>query len=196
MRTGAFLFAIEIRSVFFRIEQDKQPDHAHITEQQRRHERRTAQKALADKRAFGYQVGLDVVHLLLLLAFFVMTTIIAARQVLFTGEITLNKIVGAICIFFLLGLIWATMYLLLLEWDPATFNNIQHVSWHDSFPKVVYFSFVTMTTLGYGDISPALPLARFLAYLEAVMGLFYIAVMVASLVGVRVASHPLSHKKE
>lgn len=134
------------------------------------------------------QVGLDYVHLLLMLAFFIMTVIIAGRQVLLTGAITGNKMVGAICIFFLLGLIWAMLYLLLLEWDPASFNNIEYGSWHDNISAIVYFSFVTMTTLGYGEITPALPLARFLAYLEAIMGLFYIAIMVASLVGVRVAS--------
>jgi len=139
------------------------------------------------------RVGLDTLHLLLMLGFFVMTTVIAARQVLFTGEITTNKIVGAICIFFLLGLIWAMMYLLLLEWHPDTFNNVEYGAWHENFSKIVYYSFVTLTTLGYGEITPALPLARFLAYLEAIMGLFYIAVMVSSLVGVRIASHPASH---
>jgi hypothetical protein len=140
--------------------------------------------------------GLDTVQLLLMLGFFVMTTMIAARQVLFTGEITGNKIVGTICIFLLLGLIWALLYLLLLELDPATFNNMEYGSWQDNFSKIVYFSFVTMTTLGYGEITPALPLARFLAYLEAIMGLFYIAIMVASLVGVRIASLSVSPPRD
>lgn len=125
-----------------------------------------------------------------------MTTVIAARQVLLTGEITGNKIVGAICIFFLLGLIWTTLYLLLLELDPASFNNVNEARWHENFPKMVYFSFVTLTTLGYGDVTPALPIVQFLAYLEAVMGLFYIAVMVASLVGIRITSHSMSQADE
>ena len=131
---------------------------------------------------------LDVMYLLLMLGFFLFTTVIAARQVLFTGEITGNKIVGAVCIFILLGLIWAMMYLLLLELDPNTLNNVADDKWYNNFAFVVYFSFVTLTTLGYGDISPALPIARFLAYSEAMMGQFYIAVMVASLVGVRIAN--------
>jgi hypothetical protein len=53
--------------------------------------------------------------------------------------------------------------------------------------KAVYYSFVTMTTLGFGDISPLQPLARYLTYLEAVTGQFYIAILVASLIGVRLA---------
>ncbi len=145
---------------------------------------------------FFQWAGLDVVYLVLILGFFIMTTVLAARQVLLTGEITGNKIIGAICIFLLLGLIWATLYLLLLEIDPATFNNISDASWQDNFSKIVYFSFVTMTTLGYGEITPALPLARFLAYLEAIMGLFYIAIMVASLVGVRIASLPAGQPRD
>lgn len=137
---------------------------------------------------FFDQSGLDVVYLFLLLVFFVMTAIIAGKQVILSGEITGNKIIGSICIFLLLGLIWAILYLLLLEFDPATLNNVTKAGWYDNFSQVVYFSFVTLTTLGYGEITPALPVARFLAFIEAIMGLFYIAVMVASLVGVGIAS--------
>lgn len=137
---------------------------------------------------------LDIVHILIMLCFFIFTTVIAARQVLFTGEITGNKIIGAICIFFLLGLIWAMMYLLLLEFDPNTLNNVVQGKWYNNISHVVYFSFVTLTTLGYGDVSPVLPVARFLAYTEALMGQFYIAVMVASLVGVRIASLSATRK--
>jgi len=51
------------------------------------------------------------------------------------------------------------------------------------FHRFVYFSLVTLTTLGYGDIAPATPLAGILATLEAVVGVFYIAILVAALVG-------------
>jgi len=139
---------------------------------------------------------LDIVHLLVMLGFFILTTIIAGKQVLFTGDITGNKIVGAICIFFLLGIIWAIAYLLLLEIDPATLNNVDGKDWYHNFSQVVYYSFVTLTTLGYGDVSPTLPVAQFLAYTEALMGQFYIAVMVASLVGVRVAAIPSLNKHD
>jgi voltage-gated potassium channel Kch len=48
---------------------------------------------------------------------------------------------------------------------------------------MTYFSFVTLTTLGYGDISPVTPIAKVLVILEAVVGMFYIAIIVASLIG-------------
>jgi hypothetical protein len=51
----------------------------------------------------------------------------------------------------------------------------------------MYYSFVTLTTLGYGDVTPVHPFARTLAYLEAVIGQLYVAVLVASLVGRHVA---------
>ncbi len=51
----------------------------------------------------------------------------------------------------------------------------------------MYFSYVSLTTLGYGDISPDTPFTRFLVYLEAIFGQLYLAIMIAGLVGVRIA---------
>lgn len=135
------------------------------------------------------RAGLRYTHLLVLLSFFIWTTWLAARQVLFTGSIDGNKIVGAICIYLLLGYIWSLGYLFIAELAPQAFNGLQQGSWHDNFFDALYFSFVTITTLGYGDISPALPLARFLVIMEAVVGMFYMSILVASLVGVRMSAH-------
>jgi hypothetical protein len=121
--------------------------------------------------------------LILMLIFFIAATYSSARQVLFTGYIDSNKIVGSIAIYLLLGLIWALLYLLTMEFSPAVFNGIEAGSWEDNYSDVVYFSFVTLTTLGYGDITPAMPISRVLTYLEAIVGVFYIAIVVASLIG-------------
>jgi len=136
---------------------------------------------LIDRAGFSY------LHLLLLLCFLVWMTWLAVRQVLFTGSITSNDIVGAICIYMLLGLIWAILYLLLAQTTPDAFNGLPQAPWLDNFAAAVYFSFVTITTLGYGDISPALPVARFLVVMEAIVGVFYMAILVASLIGVRMS---------
>lgn len=135
------------------------------------------------------RAGLRYTHLLVLMCFFVWTAWLAARQVLFTGTIDGNKIVGAICIYLLLGYIWALGFLFIAEVSPQAFNGLQQASWHDNFFDALYFSFVTLTTLGYGDISPAQPLARFLVIMEAVTGMFYMSILVASLVGVRMSAH-------
>jgi voltage-gated potassium channel Kch len=62
---------------------------------------------------------------------------------------------------------------------------VEAANWYDNLPTMTYFSFVTLTTLGYGDISPAKPMAEVLVVLEAITGMFYLAIIVASLVGAR-----------
>ncbi|MCU7836900.1 MAG: potassium channel family protein [gamma proteobacterium symbiont of Taylorina sp.] len=126
---------------------------------------------------------LDVIHMLLMLCFFCMTLCYAGKQVLLSGNITINSIIGSICIFLLLGLIWSLLYLLLIEFSPESFSGISINSWINNFPEMVYFSFITLTTLGYGDVLPTNSISRFLAYMEAITGLFYMAIVVSSLVG-------------
>jgi len=128
--------------------------------------------------------GFDNFYLLLLLSFFISTALRTAKQVLFTGDIDGNKILGAICLYLLMGLIWAVLYTLVQLSFPGAFTNISNGNaWFTLFPEFIYFSFVTITTLGFGDISPLLPIARFFVYFEAIVGQFYLAILVASLVG-------------
>ena len=117
------------------------------------------------------------------LVFFLQAIVYSARQVFMAGTVNLNKIVGAICIFLLLAILWAILYQFLEVLTPGSFSGIALDPEHMQFHRFVYFSLVTLTTLGYGDISPATPLAGMLATLEAVVGVFYIAILVASLVG-------------
>ena len=123
--------------------------------------------------------------LLSLLVFFLGIAYGVSRRVLFSGTIDFNTIIGALAVYLLIGLIWATLYLLALEFFPGAFNGIEPEIWSDNFSNAAYFSFVTMTSLGYGDISPALPITRALAYLQAIVGAFYMAIVVASLIGAR-----------
>jgi len=145
--------------------------------------------SLIDRAGFSY------LHLLLLLCFLVWMTWLAVRQVLFIGSITSNDVVGAICIYMLLGLIWTLLYLLLAQTTPGAFNGMPQASWLENFADAVYFSFVTITTLGYGDISPVSPMARFLVIMEAIVGVFYMAILVASLIGVRMSVRDEKNKK-
>jgi len=130
---------------------------------------------------------LHLVHLLVMLAYFVLTAWVAARQVLFSGPVDGNKIVGAVCLYLLLSLIWAMLYMIMIYVSPESFAGLPSGTWFSAEPDVIYFSFVTMTTLGYGDVTPVLPVARFLVCMEAVVGQFYIAIVVASLVGAHLA---------
>jgi hypothetical protein len=82
-----------------------------------------------------------------MLGFFIWTTWLAARQVLFSGTIDDNKIVGAICIYLLLGLISTMMYLLIAEAVPDAFNGLQQAAWHENFSVLSYYSFVTAVSV-------------------------------------------------
>lgn len=124
-------------------------------------------------------------HLVLLLLFFGSVAYSAGHRVLLRGAIDSNRIIGSIAVYLLLGLVWATLYLLVLEFEPTAIRGIEYQSWEENFINVAYFSFVTLTTLGYGDITPVHPVSEALAFLQAISGAFYMSVVVASLVGAR-----------
>jgi voltage-gated potassium channel len=126
---------------------------------------------------------LEALGLVLLLVFIGLSSAIAARNVFIWHRADLNSLLGAFCVYLQLGLIWAVLYRLLHELGLADFAGSIAGNSSQMFPDLIYFSFVTLGSLGYGDILPVGHLARTLAYLETVIGQFYLAVMVASLVG-------------
>ena len=130
---------------------------------------------------------LGTVQMISLLLFTMGTIVLASRQVLMTGSVDGNKIVGSICIFLLLGIAWAEAYLLVERLFPGSIPALSGDDWRAHVQDALYFSYVSLTTLGYGDISPVQPLARYLAYMEAVTGQFYVAIVIASLIGGRVS---------
>ena len=130
---------------------------------------------------------LHLLHLLIMLVYFVLTAVLAYRQIMFSETIDINKLIGAVCIYILLAMIFGMLYLMVESLFPNSFSGLTGGSWQGDLSRMIYFSFVTLTTLGYGDISPAMPLASFLVYLEAVTGQFYIAILVASMVSAHLA---------
>ena len=102
---------------------------------------------------------------------------------------TIESIYGAICAYLLLGLAWAMIYLGLSlsaagEWtiNGVSFNESSELGEVHAFSQMIYFSFVTMSTLGYGDMTPETVLVQTLTWMQSVSGQFYIAVLVAWLV--------------
>lgn len=114
-------------------------------------------------------------------SFCLLSTAICLREVLTYGRVTLNHLVGAMCVYLLLGVLWAFTYAGVELAFPGSF----HVPAGDMVSNLddfLYFSLVTLTTTGYGDVLPVERLARMLATLEAVTGQLYVAVLVATLV--------------
>ena len=99
-------------------------------------------------------------------------------------RITGDMIMGAICAYFLMGLIWAFLYSILEFFEPGSFQMPAGPINQATF---TYYSYVTLTTLGYGEITPISTPARSFALLEAMMGQLYLAVLIARLVGTHIA---------
>lgn len=141
-----------------------------------------ASSVMGEQFQWGFS---SLADLFIMLIFFIGAAYSAATRVLLKGDVNINKIVGAFAVYLLLGMIWAMLYLIVLDFSPTAFNGIEYLNWEDSFTDATYLSYVTLTTLGYGDITPAEPISRVLVYLEAIVGVFYMAVVIASLIGSR-----------
>ena len=101
------------------------------------------------------------------------------------GDITFQRIQGSIVVYLLIGLIFSGVFRLIYVSEGASsFNNI--VS--DGSPGFLYYSFITLTTVGYGDITPVHPFARSFANLEALLGQLYPAILIARLVSMEFES--------
>ena len=110
------------------------------------------------------------------------------------GPITFYRIQGGIAAYLLLGVAWAHAYALVALLRPGAFTGA--LSAGDGPRAFLYFSFVTLTTVGYGDVLPVHPAARSLAMLEAVVGPLYLAILLARLVSLAVARSPARRGQE
>jgi hypothetical protein len=128
----------------------------------------------------GIEASLDVV-LISILAMLILF------QVYRAGDVTRQRIEGAIAVYLLVGLAWSQIYFLLLFFDPTALNGVS-ASAHRVTSRLVYFSFVTLTSTGYGDVTPVTPTAQSLANLESVAGQLYPAILLARLVSLGVSS--------
>jgi len=103
--------------------------------------------------------------------------ILLVKNLLSQRVITANLIYCAISIYLLIGILWAGVYVVLEGISPGSFSGLSKNT------DLVYFSFVTLTTVGYGDVSPLSILAKRLAIFEAAMGGIYMAIIIAMIVG-------------
>ncbi len=135
-----------------------------------------------------------VVRIVLDLAFLATTTLVLLAVVLRSERVTATKIYAAVAVYLLIGFTWALVYDAVELAEPGSFNAPslnatpdyepymrQYESW-----STLYFSFVTLTTLGFGDVTPTTVPARTLVWLEAVIGQMYVAVLVGRLVGLQI----------
>lgn len=131
---------------------------------------------------------LQVTSLIALFAFLLLAIINTLQLVAAGNEINSNRIIGAVCVYLLFGLMWSIAYALLEFSEPGSFQGLPEPALSTWTSDWIYYSFVTLTTLGYGDITPISRTARVLTYSEAITGQFYLAVLVAGLVSAYIAA--------
>jgi voltage-gated potassium channel Kch len=122
---------------------------------------------------------------------FTILVIALSEDVFRDGPVDMNRIIGASCIYFVLGLVWALVYSLLETVQPGSFRFYDALGSgglvQDKVSEFIYFSNVTLTTLGYGDIVPISQPARMFASLEAIVGQLYVAIIIARMVGLHIS---------
>ena len=133
-------------------------------------------------------VGLHLVNSM----FLGLTIITVLRNVYSDTSVSVEHICGALCGYLLLGLMFGHLYCGLETLAPGSFRGDTHfaeqVTNEDQrFILLTYFSFTTMTTVGFGDITAATDAVRGMAIVEAILGQFYIAVLIGDLIGKRVS---------
>ena len=111
---------------------------------------------------------------------------VVARKVFSGGEVTVHRIVGAVLLYLLIALAFVSAFLLLGFWVPNAFSGLVLEDNQKLASSLIYFSFVTLTTVGYGDIVPIHPVARSLCNLESIIGQLYPATLLARMVSLEI----------
>jgi hypothetical protein len=109
--------------------------------------------------------------------------IVVARAVFAPGKVNFHRVVGAILLYLNIGLIFVALFCFAALLDPSAFTGLPPLSDNLAIAaNLIYFSFVTLTSVGYGDIIPLHPVARSLANIESIIGQLYPATLLARLV--------------
>ncbi len=140
--------------------------------------------------AFGVE-NTDIWGKILIATFLTYVAILILRTVLRPTEIDVEVILGALCVYLLFALVWGFAYQVVALRHPGAFAIPPALLEGAASPEKAlgaamhYFSFVTITTLGYGDIQPVIPIARSLAITEALFGQIYLVTLIARLVSMK-----------
>ena len=138
------------------------------------------------KVLYQLQLGLSAIFLIQMLF---MILIHIERE----NEVTIDLIMAAACAYILLGMVWAYAYYFLEIFHPDSFNVAENPV--DDLWDFYYYSFVTLTTVGYGDILGLTRSARALSILEAIIGQLYLAIMISRLVGLHASQSGIGKGK-
>ena len=139
---------------------------------------------------------LEVFSALSASAFIFITVVGLVRQLFSVKRVTLDTISAAICAYLLMGLAWGFLFAVVAMEHPGSFSRVLLVHSEASpmfmsMRNFFYYSFICLTTTGFGDIAPTSDAARALSILESVTGQMYLAILIARLVSLEVAQSML-----
>ncbi|MGB5349965.1 MAG: potassium channel family protein [Polyangiales bacterium] len=133
--------------------------------------------------------GLEVASALTTVVWITLAIVIVVRELFRQREVSVNAILGAMVAYLLAAVAFAYLYEILEIFQPGSFSGLPvGANPQELGDALLYFSLVSLTTVGYGDIAPTSSLARPVAVFEGVFGTLYLAVMIARLVGLNIAS--------
>jgi voltage-gated potassium channel len=131
----------------------------------------------------GYDsVYIDLVKLCFIVAFFIFVVSFLIRFISKSKTVDINVLITSINIYLLAGIIGASLCLAFYQVYPDAYNFPAYIQ-HPVFAHFLYYSFITMSTVGYGDITPRIPETQTLAYLLSISGQLYVAIIIALLIG-------------
>ena len=146
---------------------------------------------------FRYQEQWDAGSYVVAAAFLGITLVMVFSAIIRAPRISGDAVMGAVCVYLLIGYAWAYLYALVEIVEPGSFNFPAYALPDPGTPPEFtfgYYSFVTLTTLGYGDITPITDRARTLSWLEAVAGVSYMATVIAFLVSQMTVDRERGHE--
>ena len=131
------------------------------------------------------------VFLSLLATIVMITSVIAVGDKIFmhiikSREVTTEILFASISVYMLIGLSWATIYIMINSYHPGSFVD-RDGTFINAGPDFLFFSYITLTTVGYGNIEAVSNQARSVASIEALCGQLYLTIMVARLVGLHIS---------
>jgi hypothetical protein len=121
---------------------------------------------------------IQVVFLILIFVYFVLLILELLKQIFTAKKITVNVVLGAFTGYVMIGLIGYFIFRLIFLLDPTAFAITTNAS-----QELIYFTFITLTTIGYGDISPISEAARNFAIILGLVGQFYNTIIIAIIIG-------------
>ena len=139
-------------------------------------------------RPLGFVIGIAILALLIYCGGVIFHSLVTVERVF------INEIIGTFNMYLILGFTWALMYYLLEVIVPGSFLPLNLAGHHGL--RFLYFSFITLTTVGFGDTVPATDMAEMLVVLEAIIGQFYVAVVVAYLVSMYITHELAANRKD